>query len=195
MALVVRQLEVVVHLERGERAVLGAQSTVHADIHVDVKILGQRDDRSLGALCLRHPDALGRADLGADVAGGASDVAVLGVINEDRQHAEPLVDRQSLVRVLDREEPIGLEILLHRRLAAPVRLAEKVHEKVSASASTEPLPLPEITPEGEQEPVQCDQMTADDALTVCHRIRLLYEEMAWGHHESRISSPAKSAAA
>ena len=118
--LVVRQLEVVVHLDGVERAVLGAQPAVHADVHVDVEVLGERDHGPLGALGLAHPDALGRADLRADVARGAADVAVLGVVDQHGQDAEPLVDRQPLVGILDREQPGGLVVLQHGvLLAAP----------------------------------------------------------------------------
>ena len=70
--LVVGQLEVLVHLDRVERAVLRAEPAVHADVHVDVEVLGQRDDGPLGALGLGHPDALRRADLRADVAATCS---------------------------------------------------------------------------------------------------------------------------
>ena len=38
------------------------------------------------------------------------------VVDQDRQDAEPLVDREALVGILDGEEPIGLRILEDRRL-------------------------------------------------------------------------------
>ena len=104
---VVRLLEVLVHLDGVERAVFGTESAVHADIHINEVFFRQRDD-ALRSFRLGHPDALRRADLRADVATGTADVAVLVVINQDRQDAEPLIDRKTFVGVFDSEEAVGV---------------------------------------------------------------------------------------
>ncbi len=68
-----RQLEIVIHDDRVERTVLGAEAAVHADVHVDVE-LGRLGDRAARVRVVRthDPDALRRADLGTDAAGGTA---------------------------------------------------------------------------------------------------------------------------
>ena len=106
------QLEVVVHLDRVERAILRAKAAVHTDVHINEKLGGFRDRFARGlVLPLHDPDALRRADLGADAAGGAAlglglpFFFLLAVEDQDRQHPEPLRRFKPLLRIGDREDP------------------------------------------------------------------------------------------
>ena len=63
----------------------------------------------LGAFGVAHPDALRWADLRANIARGAPDVAVVGVVDEHWQETKSLVNRQPLVGIFDGEKPGGLE--------------------------------------------------------------------------------------
>src|SRR5690606_10268913 len=74
-AVVAGQLIVVVHLDRVERAELGAEAAVHADAHVDPELLWLRLRPAVGLLAAFDPYALRRADLGADATGGTPVVA------------------------------------------------------------------------------------------------------------------------
>src|SRR5690349_1862977 len=67
------ELEVVIHDDRVEGTVLGAEATVHADVYVDIE-LGRLGDRAAGSRVVRahDPDTLRRADLGTNTARGAA---------------------------------------------------------------------------------------------------------------------------
>src|SRR5207302_1701319 len=102
-ALEAGELVAVVHLDGVEGAVLGAITARHADRDVDRKLGGLGDGLAVGAGGADDPDALGRADLGADAAAGAALLASLLVVDEDGEVAEVIGDGQALLGVLDGE--------------------------------------------------------------------------------------------
>ena len=108
VAVVGCDLVIVIHLDRVERAVLGAETAVHADVGIDVELSRLRDGLAgLGVVRAHDPDALRRADLRANTAGGAahSFLAVFSlVIDQEGNIAELFGSGQFLFRVLDGED-------------------------------------------------------------------------------------------
>jgi len=110
-AVVAGQFVIVIHLDSVERAELGAQAAVHTDVDVDVELLRC----GLGAAGLRvgaahDPDALRRADLGADAATGAPVLAgglfrVQVVDDQKGGEAEAFRNGDLFLRVFNREQP------------------------------------------------------------------------------------------
>src|SRR5690606_6129045 len=95
-AVVARQLVVVIHLDRVERAELCAEAAVHADVDVDVELFrlwdGAAGFRVVGA---DDPDALRRADFRADAAACAPVVTgalwmIVVLDHQERDEAEAL---------------------------------------------------------------------------------------------------------
>jgi hypothetical protein len=96
-----------VHDNRVEGAILRAEAAIHAYIGVDEELCGL-GNRPPGARIVRtdDPDALGRADLGADPARCAADLATVLplVVHEEGHVAELLRDRQLLLGILHGED-------------------------------------------------------------------------------------------
>ena len=92
-----------VHLDGIERAVLGAVSTVHAHIGIDIELrrVGDRP-AGVGVGRAHDPNALGWAHLGADPARGAAvfDLAVIFFINQEGYEAELFWNWEFLFGVL-----------------------------------------------------------------------------------------------
>ena len=144
-----------IHLDGVERAVLGAEAAVHADVGVDVELGGLRDGTSRGRVGAAHdPDALRRADLGADAAGGAADLlfAVRAlVIDEERDVAEFLGHGQFLFGILHREDAACV-------LAGTV--GDALRREVAFLARGDAPPQPdEVLPVGVEEAHEGDAQT------------------------------------
>src|SRR4030065_1959608 len=76
-----------VHFDRIERAVFGAKAAVHANVHVDVKLSRYRDGfAGLRIVRPNDPNALGRADFGANPTGSTTNAlgaVVLFIIDKE----------------------------------------------------------------------------------------------------------------
>src|ERR1051326_4914916 len=97
-----------VHDDRVEWTILGAETTVHADIHVNVE-LGRLRNRStcVGVIRADDPDALRWTNFCTDPARGAALFPCsirLFIIHQERDIAHFLRWDQSFLRILDRED-------------------------------------------------------------------------------------------
>src|SRR5690242_19400005 len=107
---VIRKLIIMIHLYRIKGAELGTVAAVHADVDVDEKFLWLRHRAACYRITAAYdPDALRRADLGADTAACAPVVTggswVISIIHDQEGHkAEALWHRDLLFRVLYGEE-------------------------------------------------------------------------------------------
>src|SRR5262249_53056391 len=92
----------------------------------------------------------------------------------------PLVDRQPLIGILDREEAFGLGVLLDRRLLSALRLVRpEVDELVPAAAPVGRFACPNVVPERQQEPPERDQVACDDPVTAAHGWSVPHNQKAW----------------
>ena len=115
-AVIAGQLVVVIHLNRIKWAILGAITTVHANINVNVKIDGFGFGSAVGQLAPLNPNALGGAHLGANAARCTPIFARFlprrGVIHDQKRNkAEPLGHFQLFLWVHHRDSPFALQAL------------------------------------------------------------------------------------
>jgi hypothetical protein len=100
-----------VHLDGVKRAVLGAVTTVHADIDIDIKFGRVRDRTTCIGITRTHdPDALRWTYLSADTTRGTTILlnAVIFDVNQEGNVPELFRNWQFLFRVLDCEDPTHL---------------------------------------------------------------------------------------
>src|SRR5437868_2795111 len=110
------QLEFLVHLDRFERTNLDANLAAHADRNVDIEHLRVklRFAHVIGllVLALDDVDALRRTFLLANLARHAAQprLLIVAVVNEKREIAVILRKRNTLFRILHRDQPLLVEI-------------------------------------------------------------------------------------
>ena len=91
------------------------------------------------------------------------------VVDEHRQHAEPLVDGQALVGVLDGEEPLRLRVLQDGRLlAAPLGAEPEVEPLMAAAVPAQGPTRPDE--ERAEEAPQRDEVADEQPFSEAHRM-------------------------
>jgi hypothetical protein len=166
MPLIIRQFEIMIHFNGVERAIFRTHTTIHADVHVNVIFFRQSHGLAVRAVCLAHPDALRRADFSANITAGAADVAILFIIDENRQNAISFIGRQSLIRIFNSEEAFGLRILLNNRQLGWT--VEKIDWQITATATRECLACLDVYRKGSNETPKRNHVTLNDAQAFCH---------------------------